>query len=406
MDRRLTTTTKAAMGVPRVAGKAGPCGLRHAVVVLLGTLVTLSCASYSYTPLNRSATIHPGTMPVQRSGIGPDHVLPPPVVSNHVVRSGSEYTLRRLSIPSVGDNGQADNVMTVRYYQGSGSGARPVVVVLPIWGISTYPPRAVSKKIRRASDGAVHVLEVQGDEQIMRWTELHVAADEHAFLAAWEGSAERERVWIRDLRRLIDWTEGRPEIDSTSIGLVGFSHSSLTSVVLAAHDQRIAAVVLAMGPARAHELIARCQGRRTTPVQIIAESRFGWDADELERRLEPLFRGFSPVEYSGSFDPSRVLIFDARDDPCIFESARHDLWVAMGRPERYTIHASHRKAFYSMTILGGNWMQRKVWEFFERTLLDPIEAPAEEGTSQDPAAVSLPRRTGESRDASSSGGPS
>ena len=87
------------------------------------------------------------------------------------------------------------------------------------------------------------------------------------------------------------------------------------------------------------------------------------------------------------FDPSRILIFDARDDPCISESARHDLWVAMGRPERYTIHNTHRKAFYSMTILGGNWMQAKVWQFFERTLLG--QAPAADEMRHDLADVTL-----------------
>lgn len=349
--------------------------LPNAVIALLGALMALSCASHSHTPfLVEGAAEHPNSPAVQRAGIDLGSAHPPAAVTNHVVNRGFDYTLRRLSFPSVGDNGQADNVMTVNYYQARQQGARPVVIVLPIWGISTFPPRAVSKKIRRASDGAMHVLEVQGDEQILRWNEIHTAADERAFVTAWEGSAERESVWIRDLHLLVDWAVQRPEIDGARIGLAGFSHSALTAVVLAANDPRISATVLAMGGASGHEFVARCKGRRTSPVQAMALSRLSWDADELEQRLEPVFRGLNPVDYSGVLDPSRVLLFDARDDLCISQSARHDLWVALGRPERFTINSTHRNAFLAMTVLGGDWMQRRIWEFFERTLLTPQPA--------------------------------
>ena len=340
------------------------------VFALVGLLAGLSCASHNHTPYLVEAGANAHTRaPVNDVVAGSGADRPPVVIDNHVEKRSADYTLCRLTFPSVGDNGQVGNIVSVDYHQAGGSGAKPAVIVLPIWGISTYPPRAVTKKILRASDGAVHVLEVQGVDQIMKWADLLVATDEESYLAAWEASAEREKVWITDMRRLVDWAEERPEIDSSRIGLIGFSHSAMTAVMLAAHDQRFAAVVVAMGGARAPEIIAHCQGRRTTPVQNLAESSFGWDAAELERRLESVFSGLNPVEYRDALDPRRVLVFDARDDPCVSPKARQDLWVALGRPERYTIHSTHRKAFLSMTFLGGNWMQRRVWEFFERTLL-------------------------------------
>jgi hypothetical protein len=35
-----------------------------------------------------------------------------------------------------------------------------------------------------------------------------------------------------------------------------------------------------------------------------------------------------------------------------------------------TMNYGHRKAFYSITPLGFNWMRHRIWEFFEDKLLD------------------------------------
>jgi dienelactone hydrolase len=230
----------------------------------------------------------------------------------------------------------------------------------------------VTHRLKRSSDGGLHVLDVQGFSQILDWPTINGAETVEEFMAGWELSAEREWVWLRDLRRLIDWAERRPEIDSDRLGLIGFSHSAMMAAVLTAVDSRISATALVLGGARPAEVIAHCDGRRTITAQEVANTRFGWDKEELEQRLTPVFAGLNPVDYSGRINPDRVILFEARDDPCIPVDSRRDLWLAMGRPERYTIHSNHRRAFYAMTFLGLNWMQHRVWEFFERQLVvDP-----------------------------------
>mgnify|MGYP001121937722 CR=1 FL=1 len=77
-----------------------------------------------------------------------------------------------------------------------------------------------------------------------------------------------------------------------------------------------------------------------------------------------------PANYPHRIDPERVLIFEAGRDQCVSEASRDALWQAMGRPERYTIMSSHRRAFFTLTPLRFNWMRGKIWRFFERVLLE------------------------------------
>jgi hypothetical protein len=69
-------------------------------------------------------------------------------------------------------------------------------------------------------------------------------------------------------------------------------------------------------------------------------------------------------------DPSRVLIIEAAKDTCVPKRARDHLWRAFGRPERIAYLYDHRMAFLAMTFLGGHSLQRQVYRFLDRTLVE------------------------------------
>jgi dienelactone hydrolase len=292
--------------------------------------------------------------------------------TNHLEGTGALpiYELRLIEMPSIGDNGQDDNLVTARYYRSALPGPRPLVIVLPIWGSFTYPPRKISSSIQRLSDGGVHVLHVQGDNHLADWSGFITAADESEFLELWREAVERQRVTIVDVRRLVDWVERRPEIDSARIGLIGFSLGAVVAGTIATQEPRLAAVVTVMGGSDLHSIIANCDGKRATSVQAKAAESFGWDREELAARLEPITSVLDPANYPNRVDPRRVLMIDAQRDKCVPESARQDLWLALGKPERISMNYDHAPAFYSMTPLGFNWMRRRIWEFFEARLLE------------------------------------
>lgn len=62
-----------------------------------------------------------------------------------------------------------------------------------------------------------------------------------------EGTVEIAKGEVRDVLAALDILEKRPEVDSTKIALMGASHGSLISVLTAAKDPRVKALVLAYG---------------------------------------------------------------------------------------------------------------------------------------------------------------
>jgi pimeloyl-ACP methyl ester carboxylesterase len=292
--------------------------------------------------------------------------------TNHVEGTGATpmYELRILEFPSVGENNQKDNLVTAEYYRSTLPGSHPLVVVLPIWGSFTYPPRKFTSCFQRRSNGAVHVLHVQGDTHLADWPGIIAAADESQFLELWREAVDRQRVTIVDTRRLIDWAEQRPEIDADKVALIGFSLGAFVAGTIATQEPRLAATVAVMGGSHLNTVIATCDGKRATRVQATAAEKFGWDREELAARLDPIMGVIDAANYPNRVDPERVLIIEADRDKCVPEQSREDLWLALGKPDRISMNYDHEPAFYSMTPLGLSWMRRQVWEFLETRLLE------------------------------------
>ena len=356
-------------------------GSTRAVVGRWLTLATLllaaACASLSHTPADPTASsLWSPTARAPSELARFDDPQAPFEPEDDLIESGRRYQLHRLSFPSVGDNGQAGNLVTVDYHRSLLPGTHPAVIVLPIWGRHVYPSNVITKAVKQRSDGAVHVLNVLGERFLIDWPALGEASDEASFTATWEQGAERETATVVDVRRLMDWAAGRTEIDGRRFGLVGFSHGAMFAPVVAAADSRIGALVLVMGGAHPDRVIARCEGTRTGTIQDLAAERLGWSRDEMEARLEPLYRHMDPARYAGLINPAGVLIFEAGEDDCIPRSARDALWFATGCPERWTIGTGHRRAFFTMTPLRFNWMRGTIWHFLERRLLLNEQAAA------------------------------
>ncbi|MCU0303622.1 MAG: acetylxylan esterase [Thermoanaerobaculales bacterium] len=347
---------------------------RRDAALAIGCLLIASCASRTHFPYD------PGSATAFRpAGLEIDPPRQPVAITSRLVDTDRRYERHRLGFPSAGDNGQPDGMVAVDYHRSRLPGRHPVVVVLPIWGRHVYPSNAITRTLRKRSDGAVHVLNVLGPDLLVDWEGLAAAAaagDPDAFLATLAEGVAHERTIITDVRRLVDWASARPEVDSSAIGVVGFSQSAIVAPVVAALDPRIGALVAVMGGAEPHLVLAHCEGGRVEEMRSRAAAAFGWDSEELAARLEPVFAPIDAARYSGLVDPERVLIIEAGADGCIPERSRDALWRAMGRPERWVIGTTHKMAFLAMTPVNGNWLQQRIWEFLAERLLAPEDAGA------------------------------
>ena len=337
------------------------------IFLIVATL--LGCTAHIYTPFQPEIS----KRPERQTG---HHILayekgPVPFESSILEQDPKlAYQVRHLKIPSIGENGQEGNVIEALYYRSNTAGKLPLVIVLPIWGDGfglTYPPEKITATLRLRNHGNMHILHVLGERDMSDWEAVGEAETEEQFLSNMGRIAQRETVKIVDISRLVDWAEARNEIDASSIGLIGFSRSAVTAGMATVNEPRFAAVVLVMGGARPHRILATCDGDAGRPRDKILQ-RFGWTAADYEQAIEPLFRHIDAANYPGRTDPSRILIFDAHKDECIPRDARDDLWEVLGRPERISFLYGHDMSFLSMTPLGFNWMRREIYEFFERTL--------------------------------------
>ncbi len=272
-----------------------------------------------------------------------------------------------LSFKSTGTNGHPQNLVEGEYYRSTEPGPKKLVVVMPIWGTSTYPPSKISRGYAHRDGKDTQVIWVYGTAPLFPWDELSSAPTEEEFMRLARASAERYRSTVVDMRRLLDWAETRDEIDSSRIAFVGFSMSALVTATLLGNDSRISAAVLMMGAANFADVFSNC-GDRAGEVRKHAMQDFGWSLQRYHDFFQGLFGPADPVRYAGHYDPDKILMIDAMFDDCMPESARAALWEITGRPKRITLLYRHRTAFYSLTPLGLNFSRRKIYRFLDKAL--------------------------------------
>jgi hypothetical protein len=277
------------------------------------------------------------------------------------------HDIVHFAFESSGHNGHPANLVEGQYFRSHEPGRKPLVVVMPIWGTSSYPPEKISTGYARRAGHDTHVIWIYGNAPLFPWDELSSAPTEEAFEDMARDSAERYRSAVIDMRRLVDWASSQPEIDASRIAFVGFSMSALVTATLLANEPRISAGVLMMGAANFADVFASC-GNRAGEVRGHVLRSFGWTVDQYRAFFKTLFDPADPVRFAGRYDPDKILMIDAMFDDCMPETSRAALWAITGHPQRMTFLYRHRSAFYSLTPLGLNVSRREIYRFLDDTL--------------------------------------
>ncbi|HEU4617296.1 MAG TPA: hypothetical protein VFV10_04610 [Gammaproteobacteria bacterium] len=343
--------------------------MRSLLTRLLAPALLLPLVSGCIAHLNRESTPAPG------------YEFVPPTTANptftYEARGGIElsepvghtrfHEILNLSFPSSGHTGAPDNKVHAIYYKSLLPGPKKLVIVLPIWGTSEYPPSRITRGYARHSHGEADLIWILGDTPLFPWTGLSSTTSEAEFVRMAKDSAERYRTAVVDLRRLLDWAETQPNIDASRIGMVGFSMSALVTATLLGNDSRISAAVLMMGAANFANIFSHCDNR-AGEVRRHVLTEYGWSLERYHDFFEGLFGPADPVLYEGHYNPERILMIDAMFDDCMSRSSRDALWEATGHPERVTLMSRHRSGFYSLTPLGLNFIRRRIYRFLDDTL--------------------------------------
>lgn len=270
-----------------------------------------------------------------------------------------DYDKFLLEFPPVGRNGAPPIRLTAQYFRSktAGPGAK-TAIVLPIWGSYRYPSRKVSRTLRRRSRGAMHVIEVSGDEPLFLWEEMASAPTEEAFVEVAGQMTGRVEDMVIAIRELLDWARA----GETDVSVVGFSMSAIVAAIVIAVDDRFSRGVLMMGAGNPGKVFATCNGR-VADVRDAVLDRFGWSRAQYMDLFQELFEAGDPSRYHGRYRPERLLIIDGVFDGCMAKDTRRALWEATGRQERIRIFGTHRWSFLSLTPFALNIAGKSIHDF-------------------------------------------
>ena len=297
-----------------------------------------------------------------------NYTSPGPVELQPPIEQSRHHELIPLTYPSSGTNGYPSNRVEGLYFKSRQPSAKKLVIVLPIWGTSTYPPKKISHGYARHSRGDAHVIWIFGEPPLFPWRTLWSTPSEEEWISIVEEALERYRTAVIDTRRLLDWVETREEIDTSRIAIVGFSMGALASATIIGNDARVSGGVLMMGGANFADIMVKCRGKAGRMREHVLES-FGWTTEMYHAFFDQRFGPAEPAHYAGRYNPDKMLIIDATFDNCIPRQSRETLWRVTGYPERISMLYRHKGAFYSLTPVGFNFARGMIYRFLDRALL-------------------------------------
>lgn len=337
-------------------------------LLLLLLLLVTACTSHehqAYNPLQQ-----PYTMPAAYGQSYYDYRadVPEPEFYDLPFQQVPGYHLSGLRFPSSENNGQPGNLVDARYFRSTRSGRKPLLIVLPIWATHTFPAMVISNGYTQHSNGEANVLWLQGDGALFDWFELAKIDNETDFNQEVEQAAERFRAVAIDTRRLIDWAETQPEIDSSRIAIIGFSMSAIVGANVAGTDSRINTAVYVLGGAKPWDMMAECNLVVEYMRKQVSED-LGWNQEQYRDFFRDHLGPGDPAQWRGHYRPENTLIIESSKDDCIPPDSRDALFQATGRPERILYPYNHWQPFLAMTPVGRKVLTRDIFEFLDRKLL-------------------------------------
>jgi dienelactone hydrolase len=346
--------------------------MRPLSAILASILLFSGCVStkqmHIYAPGNETSRLHISLREVvwyarQKETISPDFIP-------EIHRDTKNYESFRIFFPSRGMNGQVQNLVSAQYIKSRQPGKKKLVIIPPIYGSSAFPGKMMASYLTHWNhEEDTNVVLINGETDIFDWNAFHNARDEREFWIEIEHLKERFRSSVIDILDLLDYFEMREEIDPKRIGVVGFSLGAMVANVVASLDSRIKTSALIMSAANLHEMFEFCVGRDAVYARKGIRKNLGWSGKDLREKTEEVLAPINPVRLSANIDPRSILIIDAAYDDYIPQSARDDLWQALGKPTRISLNYAHKMSFaISMTALGSYFTERTVLKFFKEKL--------------------------------------
>jgi len=148
--------------------------------------------------------------------------------------------------------------------------------------------------------------------------------------------------WSDDLRAAIDYLVPQPEVDSRSIGVLGFSGGAIVSIYNTANDSRIRFLIACSCPADLSR--GSKQVRKRIQESGYQEALRISDRAEFEAAWYSQSRRFNPISWIDKISPRPVLVVHGAKDELVAVENAHELYRKAKEPKNFLIieDAEHR----------------------------------------------------------------
>jgi dienelactone hydrolase len=316
----------------------------HACLVLLAlTLAGMERGEVVFRPSAAEAGV-PERFRLRGSTFGYEREL---------LRTTPRYTVSAVRFPSpVTSPEPANNTVHAEYFQPSGQGRRPAVVVLHILGADFALSRYLAARLADRGVAALFV-------KLPYYGERRPAGGAHRFLSTdVERSMNAMRQGVCDVRRAAAWLAGRSEVDDTKLGVTGISLGGIVAALSASVDPTLNQAALILAGGKLDDILWGLPEAARYRADWIAAGRTKADLGALTAPLDPL-------TYAPRLMGKRVMMIAGNVDEVIPPSSVRALWEAAGRPPIRWYDCGH----YSMAgfLLPG---VRQTVDFFAAGLAD------------------------------------
>ena len=265
-------------------------------------------------------------------------------------REASAWRRYRVHFPAAYQTRHVENHTALGdYYQPVSEGPSPLVVLLHgVGDRSAVPCRLLARSL--AADGiacfvlylAVHTSRMSPD--VRRRMPL-ITEDE------WY---ETYRTSVIEVRQILDWAEGRPDLDAGRAAVLGISFGGFVSSIAMGIDDRITAGITVVSGGNSAKIAQKGPltsiGHRYRVSDREYRQTLASYADycaEVEEKgfdaVEPVRPSFQndPLTFAGRLRDRRLLMINARFDELVPRVATLDFWNACGRPEIIWLPSTH-----------------------------------------------------------------
>ncbi|HEX6995362.1 MAG TPA: CocE/NonD family hydrolase [Gammaproteobacteria bacterium] len=318
----------------------GVAGARRVVLAIGASVLLGGCVTRA--PLT-DAYDGPEALPEPLAAPYEVELEPVPVQVTDVVRERRDFVVREILLPgSDGADGTPPvDELRFEYYDVDGDDVTPAIVVLPIANGNMLVSRYFARYF--ASRG---------------WASLVIDHARDPMDDVLEDPESLIRRNIIDYRRVLDWVDRQPEIDS--IGVFGLSFGGMAAVMLAALDDRVDAIVAAMAGGDLPYLLVNTSYRAVARQVHRSLRETGLSRERLKERLDELIRS-DPLVFAPYVDAEDVLLVMTRTDMIVPFETQQRLRDELGEPETLFLPTGHRTSVFYFPLL-----RSSAYDFFER----------------------------------------